>query len=115
MKLKIGFLRCTICYGRALAVVDSEGEQTLITPSCCHNGRRLVQTFSADIPDEFLVGVECPVHAFSKHGQEAEELRKGVQEIIDSSPEPWESIHDALTKLLDEVDARDSLAFLERK
>lgn len=118
MKLKIAFLRCTKCYGRALAVVDAEGEQTRITPNKCHNSWRLVNTFEADIPDEFLVGAECPVHHFAKHGKEAEELRAGIQKMIaDGANEDTQAVevHDELSKLLDEVDAGDSLAYLERK
>jgi len=117
VKLKIALLCCMKCYDHALAVVDAEGEQTRITNTKCHNMWRLVNTFEADIPDEFLVGAECPVHHFAKHGKEAEELRAGVQKLIaDGTNEDTQAVEvlDELSKLLDEVDAGDSLAYLER-
>jgi hypothetical protein len=69
----------------------------------------------------------CPVHGFAKHGKEAEELRAGIEKIINehcgaldgSDPsryeEATEDMCDDLQALLDRVDARDSLAYLERK
>lgn len=56
----------------------------------------------------------CPEHGFI-HGKEAEELRKGIENIIRKGE--WrQNTHDvlcSLQKLLDTVDARDSLAWLE--
>lgn len=58
----------------------------------------------------------CPEHGYI-HGQEAEELRQGVEKIIASlQPEMGDDdsgIADDLRKLMDEVDARDSLAHLD--
>jgi len=68
-----------------------------------------------------VVGLPCEKHYDSVHGQEAEELRAGVEQIINS----MEAVHDddalfvlretrkALIFLLDRIDARDSLAFRE--
>jgi hypothetical protein len=55
----------------------------------------------------------CSTHNFV-HGAEAEELRSGIEEIIESNPseDEWEW---ELRRLLDMVDARDSLAYLEAK
>ncbi len=51
-------------------------------------------------------------------GKEAEELRKGIEDILARIPgndyENEEQLRGALIRLLDEVDARDSLAYLER-
>lgn len=72
--------------------------------------------------------LECPMHAYMKHGKEAEELRQGILKIITTySPNGGDSLDcdcdsyavrsicDDLQKLLDDdVDARDSLAYLER-
>ena len=64
--------------------------------------------------------VRCPVyssycaeHGFI-HGREAEELRRGIQEILQSntSEDEWDW---KLQDLLDRVDARDSLAYLEKR
>jgi len=62
---------------------------------------------------------ECPVHSFQHHGKEAEELRAGVEKIIQDYGIPENRTHDgallrAMQQLLDSVDARDSLAYLER-
>ena len=58
-----------------------------------------------------VIGRRCREHNGSFHGQEAEELRAGIEKMIhDDSTSVWE-----LQALLDRVDARDSLAFLESK
>jgi len=77
---------------------------------------------------------ECPVHSWQRHGKEAEELRKGVEDLltkVDSSVkgraeicrceglavdmyEAYTELRDGLRSLLETVDARDSLAYLER-
>jgi hypothetical protein len=67
---------------------------------------------------------ECPVHSYQKHGKEAHELREGIKKIINShcgervtyqDPEGLlDGMCDDLQSLLDQVDARDSLAYLER-
>lgn len=49
-----------------------------------------------------VIGVYCQRHGFI-HGQEAEELRERLEELGDK----------AVNRVLDEVDARDSLAYLE--
>lgn len=61
----------------------------------------------------------CAVHGFI-HGAEAEELREGIQKIIvhyeDAAYENDSDLMlDDLRKLLERVDARDSVAFLEAK
>jgi hypothetical protein len=69
---------------------------------------------------------ECPVHVGSVHGGEAEELRAGVEKLIETAEEiefetttPQRLAYRMvatrrLQELLDEVDARDSLGHLER-
>lgn len=61
----------------------------------------------------------CPVHSYETHGKEAEELRRGVESIIRrwaaaDNPQPMVMVLEELGNLLDRVDARDSLAYLER-
>lgn len=60
-----------------------------------------------------LVTTACPIHR-SVHGAEAEELRAGIEALMPRLPEmlPIE-IKRELQQLLDRVDARDSLAYLE--
>ena len=55
----------------------------------------------------------CPEHGFF-HGAEAEELREGIEKIIDHEGDV-RGFKRALQALLDRVDARDSLAYLEAK
>jgi hypothetical protein len=60
-----------------------------------------------------LVGVPCARHGDAVHGREAEELRKGIETIL-REHDPIE-LRRSLIQLLDEVDARDSLVYLERR
>lgn len=60
------------------------------------------------------IGKRCRKHDHQIHGQEAEELRKGIEEFIESGPSSRRS-RVALRKLLDSIDARDSLAFREAR
>lgn len=62
----------------------------------------------------------CAIHAGQMHGAEAEELRKGIEEILrpvavrlSQRDEETQDMVDALRRLLDMVDARDSLAYRE--
>jgi len=57
---------------------------------------------------------KCPVHGFV-HGKEAEELRVGIEKIIEDASMygPVSDLLDDLRTMIDGVDARDSLAFLE--
>lgn len=55
----------------------------------------------------------CPVHGFV-HGAEAEELRKGIEQIMKHDGDEY-GFRRSLQALLDKVDARDSLAYLEAK
>jgi hypothetical protein len=57
----------------------------------------------------------CPVHNGSAHGAEAEELRKGIEGIIGHLPDDSRDVRGDLIRLLDRVNARDSLAHLERE
>lgn len=53
-------------------------------------------------------GEGCTLHKHAPHGKEAEELRLGIEKLLAQRPlDGWEK---ALQKLLDRVDARDSLA-----
>lgn len=59
----------------------------------------------------------CAEHGFI-HGAEASELREGIEKIIEDYGQPENDTHDGallddLQRLLDTVDARDSLARLE--
>ncbi|NUP12928.1 MAG: hypothetical protein HOW73_43365 [Polyangiaceae bacterium] len=57
---------------------------------------------------------KCPVlRDYCLHGEEAEELRAGIEKLItETSDSGWRI---TLQRLLDEVDARDSLAYLDAK
>lgn len=78
--------------------------------------RALVQ-----IADTCVVGLPCDRHAEVVHGKEAEELRSGVEKILadssngddDDASHALIEIRKSLIDLLDDIDARDSLAFRE--
>ena len=54
----------------------------------------------------------CNAHAGVVHGGEAEELRRGIEELLRGA---CASCGDQLARLLDRVDARDSLAFVQQQ
>lgn len=68
-----------------------------------------------------VIGVRCDRHGGAVHGQEAEELRAGVEQILkntsdvedDEAPDVLRALRKSLIFLLDRIDARDSLAFRE--
>lgn len=73
------------------------------------------------LADCCVVGVRCERHSGAVHGQEAEELRAGVEQILRNTADVRDDeaafvlaeLRKALIFLLDRVDARDSLAFRE--
>lgn len=62
------------------------------------------------LADTCVIGLPCKRHKGAVHGREAEELRRGIEKILTADLDDYAF---ALRELLDEVDARDSLAFLE--
>ena len=68
-----------------------------------------------------VVGLPCERHSGAIHGQEAEELRAGVEQILKNTDDVRDDEaafvlaeqRKALIFLLDHIDARDSLAFRE--
>lgn len=88
------------------------------------NAKLLAKDFAETIvklAEGCVVGVRCARHAGEVHGQEAEELRAGVEQILkntsdiddDEAPDVLRALRKSLIFLLDQVDARDSLAFRE--
>lgn len=69
------------------------------------------------IDDDCLIdGEPCEKHAGMVHGREAEELRQGVEKALEAYYADDEMDIDAvLRRLLDNVDARDSLAYIEKR
>lgn len=73
------------------------------------------------LADSCVVGVRCARHYGAVHGQEAEELRAGVEQILrntadvedDAALDVLRSLRKSLVFLLDHIDARDSLTFRE--
>lgn len=56
----------------------------------------------------------CPVHTGTIHGGEADELRKGIEEIVNVDPRDMRNTRTMLIRLFDRINARDSLGYLER-
>jgi hypothetical protein len=57
----------------------------------------------------------CSEHGFV-HGMEAEELRAGIESLLETCPSAdgaEDGLRAGLVRLLDKVDARDSLAWLD--
>lgn len=73
------------------------------------------------LADSCVVGARCDRHHGAVHGQEAEELRAGIEQILSNTDGVREDeaafvlpeMRKSLIFLLDHVDARDSLAFRE--
>jgi hypothetical protein len=69
-----------------------------------------------------VIGLPCARHSGAVHGSEAEELRSGVERILGNvssvkdadAPFVLAEMRKTLQRLLDHVDARDSLAYLEK-
>jgi hypothetical protein len=85
---------------------------------------RLARNFAEAIvklADCCVIGMPCEKHGGAVHGQEAEELRAGVEQILkntsgvrdDEAAFVLAEQRKALIFLLDRIDARDSFAFLE--
>lgn len=88
-----------------------------------HNRENDLAYIAAASPDVVLALLDeiendtCARHAGQAHGKEAEELRSGIESIL-ADPPGGDNISNnewrrELLKLLDRVDARDSLAYLE--
>lgn len=64
-------------------------------------------------------GLQCPEHSGERHGQEAEELRAGIEKLMREADDPHGGdpavLEEDLQALLDRVDARDSLAWQENR
>lgn len=73
------------------------------------------------LADTCVVGAACDRHGGAVHGQEAEELRAGVEQILrntsavgdEDASDVLRGLRKSLVFLLDRIDARDSLAFRE--
>lgn len=85
----------------------------------------LAKSFAAALVElavRCVVGLPCARHYGSIHGQEAEELRAGIEQILGNTADvdqDYDALHvfremrKSLIFLLDRIDARDSLAFRE--
>jgi hypothetical protein len=73
-----------------------------------------IGTLRSRLAEAEAAPVRCPVHANEIHGKEAQELRQGIENILTRSGSMTEPMCLKLTNLLNRVDARDSLAYLER-
>ncbi len=62
-----------------------------------------------------VMGQLCREHCGIVHGREAETLRAGVEDLLSVEPADGTVQARDLQDLLDRVDARDSLAYLEKR
>lgn len=86
----------------------------------CEGAARDFAEALVQVTDACVIGLPCDRHGGEIHGQEAMELRAGIEKILGSTDPLMGdaalilSIQlEALSRLLDHVDACDSLAFRE--
>lgn len=84
--------------------------------------KRCNDTHGVPARDGYGIAEACPVHRDAcsvhgyVHGAEVEELRGGIEQILAQRGDYDDSgLREDLQRLLDRVDARDSLAFLEKE
>lgn len=83
------------------------------------NENRIADIVVCDYCTSLLMDMEkaaqrCPVHYGQIHGGEAEELRAGIESLIAQHPDGAVPRR-KLQRLIDRIDARDSLAHLEMR
>lgn len=114
---------CNRCKASAEAEVprdwekfDWDGVEYDLCPECASDAKAFlsdVEAFSHVDDNECPMHVSCVAHGFF-HGAEAIELREGIEKIIENQSSRGESYaYDRLRNLLEQVDARDSLAYAE--
>lgn len=122
--------RCTICDTRWLLWPSGTGGATDATwnlldqyakpGSCCDNvamGDQIehLRDLIVTLARKCIIGEYCSLHGFI-HGAEAAELRNHVERLIAKFAQFHHSAFEfgrALNRMLDEVDARDSVAYGE--
>ena len=88
---------------------------------CADPEGRPFATTIVKLADCCVIGMRCAQHHDAVHGQEAEDLRAGIEQILRNTsdvedaaaPDVLRSFRKSLIFLLDRIDARDSLAFRE--
>lgn len=100
---------------RNAAIARAETTETLVTrlrASWRNDAEEWSRRHEALIKErDEALEMGCARHAGQVHGAEAEELRRGIETIVKNAD--GEVLRSKLKRLLDEVDARDSLAHLE--
>jgi hypothetical protein len=98
----------------AIARIPALVEVTAVSASSMAARRQLRDLLERIIAGQ-NAGEGCTLHADAPHGKEAEELRSGIEQIIARSNAYVSDVHADLRTLLDQVNARDSLAHLRAK
>lgn len=98
--------------GRLRALVD--GGNVEVAPQVLRDAAQLAElALEIQLHRENAKHHGCPAHGGSVHGGEAEELRDGLAKILEAQGLTVDDLRYLLQLLLDNVDARDSLAWLE--
>ena len=114
---------CNRCKDNAAAEVPTdwsrfiwEGVEFDLCPECASDTQTFlsdVEAFSHVEDNECPLHVRCQTHEFF-HGAEATELREGIERILeDRDFQEASDLCNQLQRLLEKVDARDSLAYSE--
>lgn len=86
--------------------INAENEELLMSAARCIGGLGVRLQNAERI---------CTVHGNVEHGAEAEELREGIEALIEQARSGKRVGPQDLQQLLDSVDARDSLVFAENE
>lgn len=104
-----------------LARIHRDGGHYVAThgiTKACIEADRIVSELNAGLGPKCVLGEACDLHGFV-HGGEAEELRSRfteyAEDIQDKHKVRGKTVSEELISILDEVDARDSVAFLETR
>lgn len=94
-----------------VAAIGTVYEYLRFTPNHDPSAREITTALLL-VTGSCVVGRSCAKHGGVVHGQEAEELRAGIEQILSDS---WDvrEVRKSLLFLLDRIDARDSLTFRE--
>lgn len=110
--------RLSLVFALALDMCGGHQNSDELRTEVRRTRRMLRQELKGATGKDCSFGSRCEEHGGIVHGREAEELRKGIEFLIEKVSVKSLGVlyvsKNELEKLLDRVDARDSLAFVEK-
>lgn len=115
--------QCYSCANERTRHSRADAFSSAIADASIERDRLIEQLATANAEIERLREQTCDRHAGQKHGAEAEELRSAVEKLLRDGDDDYRSeafaelreFRQELQRILDETDARDSLAYLESR